>query len=616
MLAFALEKAALAPIPASLLGLFGPIRDLLLDPTVRRVLVDGPDRIHVQRAGPPRRLALSWPTSALEDAIAGLARRAGKPFDADSPCLEAVLRDGTRFLALRAPVVHDGPVLAITRPVSAQSGDALLRPHEAVAETLALAMGAGLNIAVVGPPGGARDALLQHLISDLPATARVVVIDDDEVLDVGKRPVVRLTPRKGDAEGRRAVSVGDLLYSAGRLEPDRVVVNQLRLHDGWDAVTLLAGRSAPVLMGLAGREPADGLAWLIGHAAASGPSGRERAVPMLVASGLDLVVTVDGGPAPRLLRIDQVSPGPQGPVLEPLHQAQPNGTLTTEPAHARFVVQWTRSPTEVLETPGEFGGEDADDEDAPLAGLDRDGSMAGAIRDALAAVEAHDGTPSAAPGAREASDERSERRREVDRRAERAADAARPLTRPDAPPILSSARIELPDVVVPARRAFPTVPTLSDVGQALRDEDSLDIAVDVPRGRPPEVELEATQALDILSPEVLAAMNLPDPELDELTSAERARPAGDPLRRLLASLEGSEEGNNTTGEIEMALDGLEEDEEEGEEETVIQRPATHRTFSEILRSLGRRSPPPAETTTEKPATRPRRSRTTLVRDEE
>ncbi|MCA9527558.1 MAG: hypothetical protein KC549_14815, partial [Myxococcales bacterium] len=121
----------MAPIPASLLGLFGPVRDLLVDPTVRRVLVDGPDRLYVQRAGPPEPLQVRWPAPDLLKALTELAARAAKPFDEDSPCLEAMLKDGTRFLALRAPVVKEGPVLVIARPAPTRGAGGILAAHPA-----------------------------------------------------------------------------------------------------------------------------------------------------------------------------------------------------------------------------------------------------------------------------------------------------------------------------------------------------------------------------------------------------------------------------------------------------------------------------------------------------
>ena len=125
--------------------------------------------------------------------------------------------------------------------------------------------------------------------------------------------------------------------------------------------------------------------------------------------------------------------------------------------------------------------------------------------------------------------------------------------------------------------------------------------------RPADPDMETTQALDLLGD--LGAGDLPpDPELEERT-VERSSPP-DPLSRLLASLGGSVD-MGATGEIEAALDGMEDDDEE--EETVIQRPADKgkRTFSEILRSLGR----PAE---EAPPAKPARrgNRTTVVREED
>ncbi|MCB9549448.1 MAG: Flp pilus assembly complex ATPase component TadA [Myxococcales bacterium] len=607
----------MAPIPASLLGLFGPVRDLLVDPTVRRVLVDGPDRLYVQRAGPPEPLQVRWPAPDLLKALTELAARAAKPFDEDSPCLEAMLKDGTRFLALRAPVVKEGPVLVIARPAPTRGAGGILAAHPAVRETLATAMRAGLNVGVAGPPGPARDALLQVLVGMLSPVARVVVIDEDDALALGARPLIRLTPRRGDGQSRRGVSVGDLVYSAGRLDPDRVIINQLRAHDGWEALALLSGRAAPVLIALAGRDAAGGLAWLAGLAAVGAGGGRDRGIPGLLAAGLDLVVTVDAGFTPRVVGVDAVSAELEGPVLEALHVLQPNGTFTTEPAHGRWAVRWSRF-AEPDDGEGEEDGLEAvtpppvdafsaalavleapttDEDDREHAGawempeperddvevLDR--SMMGAIREALAAV-VEEPAPArvAVPG-------------------------ARPLTASDAPRILSSARIELPDSR-PPRAAFPTVDTASDLGiDSLGDADDGDpsVEIDVVVPRPADPDMETTQALDLLGD--LGAGDLPpDPELEERT-VERSSPP-DPLSRLLASLGGSVD-MGATGEIEAALDGMEDDDEE--EETVIQRPAEKgkRTFSEILRSLGR----PAE---EAPPAKPARrgNRTTVVREED
>jgi CheY-like chemotaxis protein len=157
----------LAAIPPSLLQMFGPIESLLSDPTVRRVLVDASDAILIERHGRVERTPLAYPPGALNESLDALARRAGKPFDSQHPSLEAQLKDGTRFLALRSPAVERGPMLVIVRPGGRLTDlPGLVRQDalsEEAADALAAAMRAGLNIAVVGPADSGRTTLIEAL---------------------------------------------------------------------------------------------------------------------------------------------------------------------------------------------------------------------------------------------------------------------------------------------------------------------------------------------------------------------------------------------------------------------------------------------------------------------
>ena len=351
----------MASIPSSLMRLFEPIEDLLADPSVRRVMVDGPDRVFVEREGRLERVDAAYGADALKQSLRGLARRAGKSFDADRPVLEAMLKDGTRFLALRTPVVADGPVLCITRPtgraveMAEVVGRDRMLPAPA-ADALLAALRAGLNIAVIGAPGSGRQRLVEALCSALPTAARVAVVDEGAGLALPGRKPIRLKPRKAEDDAR-AVSGGDLLYCAGRLGVDRVVVVELRLADAWDAVSLLASRAAPVLMAMPGVSAADGIARLDGLARASTSSQRARGVTALVGSGLDVVVALaTRNRRQRVVSIETVRPGAEGPVCEPLFALDGDRLRATDGARHR-VATWaeesapTASPPRPLPIP-------------------------------------------------------------------------------------------------------------------------------------------------------------------------------------------------------------------------------------------------------------------------
>ena len=334
-------------IPSSLLRVFSPIEHLLDDPAVQRVMVDGPGRVFVERDGQVQRVPVAYGAAELDRSLRALAQRAGKPFDAQRPCLEAMLKDGTRFLALCSPVVEQGPVLAISRPGShgctlgaMVAGGGL---SGAAADLLSVALRAGANLVVAGPPGGGRLRALEALCGELPADARIATLQDGGALELPGRAPIRLTPRKAEGEGR-SVTGGDLLYCAGRMAVDRVVVTDLRLADAWDAASLLAGRAAPVLVGMPAMTTDDALSRFGALARASAARDRDRAVDGLLAAGLDLVVVVGRwGEAPPVLSIDAIRAVDGRPTRVPIFErSEVADTLLATPEAARERARWVR----------------------------------------------------------------------------------------------------------------------------------------------------------------------------------------------------------------------------------------------------------------------------------
>ena len=342
----------MAAIPSSLLKLFAPIDSLLSDPSVRRVLVDGPNRVRVERGGHIDAVDIAYSAEAIDAGLCELARRAGKSFGAQTPCLEAILKDGTRFVGLRPPVVAGGPVLCVIRPSGRETDleSLVLRATESAAavDLLERAMAIGLNIAVCGAAGTGRTTLVEAMIATLSEDARIAVFEEFAELRLPGREPMRLSPRKPDRDGANAVSFGDLFYCAGRFAVDRVIVSEVRRADVWDALALLAARSAPVLLALPGLTPEDALARFDALARAGAGSGRERAVPGLIAAGFDLMVCMSraaSGDGRVVSRIAAVVPDHAAWHLETIFaRTTASGALDVTLAANEAVRRWGLPP--------------------------------------------------------------------------------------------------------------------------------------------------------------------------------------------------------------------------------------------------------------------------------
>ncbi|MFC5927335.1 TadA family conjugal transfer-associated ATPase [Micromonospora vulcania] len=219
----------------------GPLAPLLADPEVTDVLVNG-TRVWVDRGAGLHQVAV--PVGSVED-VRRLAQRliasAGRRLDDGSPYADARLADGTRLHAVLPPVATEGPYLSLRtfrhRPFTldelVQQGT-LPRP---VAPVLAAVVAARLAYLVTGGTGSGKTTLLNTLLGMVPATERIVLVEDAAELRPGHPHVVGLQARTANVEGSGVVSLGDLVRQALRMRPDRLVVGECR---GGEVVDLLA----------------------------------------------------------------------------------------------------------------------------------------------------------------------------------------------------------------------------------------------------------------------------------------------------------------------------------------------------------------------------------------
>ncbi|MEV4654959.1 TadA family conjugal transfer-associated ATPase [Micromonospora sp. NPDC049301] len=219
----------------------GPLAPLLADPEVTDVLVNG-TRVWVDRGAGLHQVAV--PVGSVEE-VRRLAQRliasAGRRLDDGSPYADARLPDGTRLHAVLPPVATEGPYLSLRtfrhRPFTL---DELVRQGTVprpVAPLLAAVVAARLAYLVTGGTGSGKTTLLNTLLGLVPATERIVLVEDAAELQPGHPHVVGLQARTANVEGTGVVSLADLVRQALRMRPDRLVVGECR---GGEVVDLLA----------------------------------------------------------------------------------------------------------------------------------------------------------------------------------------------------------------------------------------------------------------------------------------------------------------------------------------------------------------------------------------
>lgn len=219
----------------------GPLAPLLADPDVTDVLVNGV-RVWVDRGQGLHQAAV--PLGSVDD-VRRLAQRltasAGRRLDDGSPYADARLADGTRLHAVLPPVATDGPYLSLRtfrqRPFTLDELVQHGTVPRSVAPVLSAVVAARLAYLVTGGTGSGKTTLLNTLLGLVPATERIVLVEDAAELRPRHPHVVGLQARTANVEGSGVVGLADLVRQALRMRPDRLVVGECR---GGEVVDLLA----------------------------------------------------------------------------------------------------------------------------------------------------------------------------------------------------------------------------------------------------------------------------------------------------------------------------------------------------------------------------------------
>jgi pilus assembly protein CpaF len=307
-------------IEDEVLGL-GPLEPLLNDPTVSDILVNGAKSVYVERRGKIEPTTITFHDDAhLMNIIDRIVSAVGRRVDESSPMVDARLADGSRVNAIIPPLAIDGPVLSIRRFAVERLGIAdLLRIGtltEPVANTLRAIVLGRLNVVISGGTGAGKTTMLNVLSGFIPATERIVTIEDSAELQLQQPHIVRLETRPPNIEGKGEVPQRELLRNSLRMRPDRIVVGEVRGAEALDMLQAMNTGHDGSLTTVHANTPRDAIGRIETMVSMTGISFPIRALRAQIASAVNIVVQVQRGDdgKRRVVSIQEIS-GMEGDII-------------------------------------------------------------------------------------------------------------------------------------------------------------------------------------------------------------------------------------------------------------------------------------------------------------
>jgi pilus assembly protein CpaF len=275
----------------------GPLEPLLRDRSVSDILVTTPRLIYVERGGKLERTPIEFKDDAhLMRIIERVVSRVGRRIDESSPMVDARLPDGSRVNAVIPPLAVDGPLLSIRRfggdPL--QPADLLrnLSLTEGMLELVKACVRARLNIIISGGTGAGKTTFLNMLSSFIPATERIVTIEDAAELQLRQTHVARLETRPANIEGKGAILQRHLLINALRMRPDRIVVGEVRGEEALDMLQAMNTGHDGSLTTIHANAPRDAISRLEVMIGMANSNLSVKSIRQQVASAIDLFVQI------------------------------------------------------------------------------------------------------------------------------------------------------------------------------------------------------------------------------------------------------------------------------------------------------------------------------------
>lgn len=220
------------------------LQELVDDPEITEIMVNGKDCIFVERSGQMQPWGKSFEsTEQLEDMIQQIVSRVNRIVNVSTPIADARLEDGSRVHVVLPPVALDGPALTIRKfpePITIEKLILLGAMSEEAALLMQKLVAAGYNIFISGGTNSGKSTFLNALSAYIPSDERLVTIEDSAELQICNIPnMVRMETRNANAEGAGELAVADLIRASLRMNPDRILVGEVRGREALDMVSAM-----------------------------------------------------------------------------------------------------------------------------------------------------------------------------------------------------------------------------------------------------------------------------------------------------------------------------------------------------------------------------------------
>jgi pilus assembly protein CpaF len=282
-----------------------PIQHLILDPDISEIMVNGPERVFIEKAGYLQAVpGVKLTPESLIVAVKNIARRLGDDISEAKPILDSRLPDGSRVAAVIPPCSIHGVALTIRKFNSyklkmkdlIQVGTLTTELAEQLEEYVAQRK----NILICGGTSSGKTTLANVLTEFIPNHERIVLIEDTAEIQIQKENVLRFEARR-EQNGLPAVTIRDLLKATLRHRPDRIILGEIRGGEAFDLLQLLNTGHSGTLSTVHANSAAQGISRFTTCVLQSGVEMPYRAIKTNIADSLNIIVQIERRPGIRFV---------------------------------------------------------------------------------------------------------------------------------------------------------------------------------------------------------------------------------------------------------------------------------------------------------------------------
>jgi len=289
----------------TILPFLKPIEHLILDDSISEVMVNGPNRVFIERDGFVQHVpGIELGERSLTVAVKNIARRLGDDISESKPILDSRLPDGSRVAAVIPPCSLSGVTLTIRKFNSRHFEiEDLIRTgtlDRALANRLEDYLLQRRNLLISGGTGTGKTTLLTALGRFIPADERILLIEDTAEIQLAHENLVRFEARR-EQNGTPAVSIRDLLKAALRHRPDRILLGEIRSGEAFDLLQLLNTGHSGTISTIHASSAKQGLSRFTSCVLQSGVELPYRAIKTNIGDSLNVVIQVERRPGRRFI---------------------------------------------------------------------------------------------------------------------------------------------------------------------------------------------------------------------------------------------------------------------------------------------------------------------------